>query len=49
MSLRLRNGFGDASAEPLRMGMQAAGNNIANANTVGYSRQRVELSASLPY
>jgi len=32
-----------------RMGMQTAGNNVANANTAGYSRQRVELSASLPF
>ncbi|MCA8952365.1 MAG: flagellar hook-associated protein FlgK [Planctomycetes bacterium] len=32
-----------------RLGMQTAGNNIANANTLGYSRQRVELSAALPY
>ena len=28
--------------------MQTAGNNVANANTPGYSRQRVELSAAMP-
>lgn len=32
-----------------RLGMQTAGNNVANANTAGYSRQRVDLSASLPF
>jgi len=32
-----------------RLGMQTAGNNIANVNTLGYSRQRMELSAALPY
>ncbi|MBM4061281.1 MAG: flagellar hook-associated protein FlgK [Planctomycetes bacterium] len=32
-----------------RLGMQTAGNNVANANTRGYSRQRVDLSAALPY
>ncbi len=46
-------GFGMGSAlralNAARLGMQTAGNNIANANTLGYSRQRVELSAALPY
>ncbi|MCU0864378.1 MAG: flagellar hook-associated protein FlgK [Planctomycetes bacterium] len=32
-----------------RLGMQTAGNNISNANTPGYSRQRVDLAAALPY
>lgn len=32
-----------------RLGMQTAGNNVANANTPGYSRQRVELASSLPF
>jgi flagellar hook-associated protein FlgK len=32
-----------------RLGMQTAGNNVANANTAGYSRQRVDLSAALPF
>ncbi|MEZ6038064.1 MAG: flagellar hook-associated protein FlgK [Planctomycetota bacterium] len=32
-----------------RLGMQTAGNNISNANTPGYSRQRVSLSSSMPY
>ena len=29
--------------------IDVTGNNIANANTEGYSRQRVEISASQPY
>lgn len=32
-----------------RLAMQTAGNNVANANTPGYSRQRVELAASMPF
>jgi flagellar hook-associated protein FlgK len=32
-----------------RLGIQTAGNNVANANTPGYSRQRVDLSSSLPF
>src|SRR5256885_14953519 len=32
-----------------RMGMQVTGNNVANVNTPGYSRQRVGLAASMPY
>lgn len=32
-----------------RIGIETAGNNIANANTPGYSRQRVDLMSSLPY
>ena len=45
-------GFGfDAGLRALqaaRYGMQTAGNNVANANTAGYTRQRVELSAAYP-
>jgi flagellar hook-associated protein 1 FlgK len=32
-----------------RLGMQTAGNNVANANTPGYTRQRIELASSLPF
>lgn len=46
-------GFGFGSAlrglNAARYGMQVAGNNVANANTAGYSRQRVDLTSSLPY
>lgn len=46
-------GFGlDAGLRALnaaRLAMQTAGNNVANANTAGYSRQRVELAASMPF
>ena len=46
-------GFGIGSAlrglTAARLGMQTAGNNVANANTPGYSRQRVDLAAALPY
>ena len=45
-------GFGfDAGLRALqaaRYGMQTAGNNVANANTAGYTRQRVDLAASYP-
>ena len=42
-------GAGLRALTAARLGMQTAGNNVANANTAGYSRQRVELSASLPF
>lgn len=46
-------GFGfDAGLRALqaaRFGMQTAGNNVANANTAGYTRQRVELAAAHPF
>lgn len=46
-------GFGIGSAlrglTAARLGMQTAGNNVANANTPGYSRQRIDLAAALPY
>ncbi|MBM3973682.1 MAG: flagellar hook-associated protein FlgK [Planctomycetes bacterium] len=46
-------GFGlDAGLRALqaaRYGMQTAGNNVANANTAGYTRQRVELAAAYPF
>jgi len=49
MSLGFGFGSGLRALSAARLGMQTAGNNIANANTVGYSRQRVSLSAALPY
>ena len=42
-------GAGLRALNAARHGMQIAGNNVANANTPGYSRQRVELAAALPY
>ncbi len=42
-------GAGLRALTAARLGMQTAGNNVANANTAGYSRQRVDLSASLPF
>jgi flagellar hook-associated protein 1 FlgK len=49
MSLGFGMGSGMRALTAARLGMQTAGNNVANANTVGYSRQRVELSAAMPY
>ncbi|MCR9244292.1 MAG: flagellar hook-associated protein FlgK [bacterium] len=49
MGLGFGFGSGLRALTAARLGMQVAGNNIANANTIGYSRQRVELSAALPY
>lgn len=46
-------GFGlDAGLRALqaaRYGMQTAGNNVANANTAGYTRQRVDLASAHPF
>jgi flagellar hook-associated protein FlgK len=42
-------GAGLRALTAARLGMQTAGNNVANANTAGYSRQRVELAAALPF
>jgi flagellar hook-associated protein FlgK len=46
-------GFGTSSGlralSAARLGMQTAGNNVANANTAGYSRQRIDLAAAMPY
>jgi len=41
---------GDGQARPVsaRVGLDTTGHNIANANTDGYSRQRVKLRASYP-
>ncbi len=49
MSFGFGLGSGLRALTAARLGMQTSGNNIANANTLGYSRQRVLLSASLPY
>ncbi len=37
-----------AALQTHRVGLQVAGHNVANVNTEGYSRQRVELTASQP-
>jgi flagellar hook-associated protein FlgK len=49
MSFGFGMGAGLRALEAARFGMQIAGNNVANANTAGYSRQRVDLSSALPY
>ena len=41
--------MGKRALQANRMGMDVTGNNVANANTPGYSRQRVNLVTSLPY
>lgn len=42
-------GAGLRALTAARIGMQTAGNNVANANTPGYTRQRVEFATSLPF
>ena len=42
-------GAGLRALTAARIGMQTAGNNVANANTPGYSRQRVDLMSALPF
>ncbi|MBK8099031.1 MAG: flagellar hook-associated protein FlgK [Planctomycetes bacterium] len=42
-------GAGMRALQAAQFAMQTAGNNLANVNTPGYSRQRVELAAALPY
>lgn len=49
MSFGFGLGAGLSALTAARLGMQTAGNNVANANTPGYSRQRVDLSAALPF
>jgi flagellar hook-associated protein FlgK len=49
MSLGFGMGAGLRALTASRLGMQTAGNNVSNANTKGYSRQRVELSAASPF
>src|ERR1044071_1275475 len=49
MSFDFGIGAGLRALIAARIGMQTAGNNVANANTPGYTRQRVELVSSLPF
>jgi flagellar hook-associated protein 1 FlgK len=49
MSFGFGIGSGLRALEAARFGMQIAGNNVANANTPGYSRQRIDLAAAMPY
>ena len=42
-------GAGIAALRAAQLGMQTASNNVANANTPGYSRQRVELGSAFTY
>ncbi|MFN3243332.1 MAG: flagellar hook-associated protein FlgK [Planctomycetota bacterium] len=49
MSFGFGFGSGLAALKAAQLGMQTAGNNVANANTPGYSRQRVELGTALSY
>jgi flagellar hook-associated protein 1 len=42
-------GAGLRALTAARLGLQIAGNNVANANTPGYSRQRIELVAADPF
>jgi len=42
-------GAGLAALRAAQLGMQTAGNNVANANTPGYARQRVELGSAFSY
>jgi flagellar hook-associated protein 1 FlgK len=49
MSFGFGLGAGLRALTAARLGMQTAGNNAANATTPGYSRQRIDLAAALPY
>ena len=49
MSFGFGMGAGLRALTAAQLGMQTAGNNVANANTPGYSRQRVDLGSALPY
>ncbi|MEO6594061.1 MAG: flagellar hook-associated protein FlgK, partial [Planctomycetota bacterium] len=49
MSFGFGLGAGLRALTAARLGMQTSGNNVANANTLGYSRQRVDLASSLPF
>src|SRR5688572_9609996 len=49
MSFGFGFGAGLRALNAARLSMQTAGNNVANANTAGYSRQRIDLAAALPY
>ncbi|MFT4512076.1 MAG: flagellar hook-associated protein FlgK [Planctomycetota bacterium] len=49
MSFGFGMGAGLRALNAAQLGMRTAGNNVANANTPGYSRQRIELSSSLSF
>ena len=49
MTFGIGMGAGTRALFAAQLGMQTAGNNVANANTAGYSRQRVDLTSSLPF
>lgn len=49
MSFGFGLGAGLRALNAAQLALQTAGNNVANANTPGYSRQRVELVSALPY
>jgi flagellar hook-associated protein FlgK len=42
-------GAGLRALNAAQLGMRTAGNNVANANTPGYSRQRIELGSATPF
>ncbi|MGK0156187.1 MAG: flagellar hook-associated protein 1 FlgK, partial [Neolewinella sp.] len=47
MSFGFGMGAGLRALNAAQLGMRTAGNNVANANTPGYSRQRIELGSSM--
>lgn len=49
MSFGFGMGAGLRALNAAQLGMRTAGNNVANANTPGYSRQRIELGSSMPF
>jgi flagellar hook-associated protein FlgK len=49
MSFGFGMGAGLRALNAAQLGMRTAGNNVANANTPGYSRQRLELGSALPF
>jgi flagellar hook-associated protein 1 len=49
MSFGFGLGAGLRGLNAARAGLQTAGNNISNANTPGYSRQRVDLASALSF
>ncbi len=49
MSFGFGMGAGLRALNAAQLGMRTAGNNVANANTPGYSRQRIELGTSMPF
>src|SRR5262245_8170868 len=49
MTFGMGLGAGLKALNAARLGVETAGHNISNANTTGYTRQRVMLAASLPF